>query len=49
MGDNKKKMSAMFSDTIRHIIDTSNELSLQREDIVSLIKEGGQYVLIYFK
>lgn len=49
MGEIKKKMSAMFCNTIRHIVDTSNELELQREDIVSVTKEGGQYILIYFK
>lgn len=49
MGETKKKMSAMFSNTIRHIIDSSNELGLQSEDIVSVTKEGGQYIMIYFK
>lgn len=42
-------MTAFTSTTIRDIVKTSNELCIKREDIVSLLKENGQYVLIYYK
>ena len=34
--------------TIRGIVRLANEEGIKREDIVSLLKENGQFVLIYF-
>ena len=50
MGEVKEKkfMYAIYGDTIREIVNMSNELGIQREDIVSLVKEGGQFILTYF-
>lgn len=45
---NKKIMYAIYGDTIREIVNQSNELGIQRGDIVSLIKDGGQFILTYF-
>ena len=42
-------MTAMSADTIREIVRTANEEGIKREDIVSLLKEGGQFVLVYYK
>lgn len=42
-------MMAMTDNTIRGIIRTANEEGVRRENIVSLLKENGQFVLIYFK
>lgn len=42
-------MTAITDTTIKGIVKTANELSIKREDIVSLIKENGQFVLIYYK
>lgn len=42
-------MHAIYNTTIRGIIKDANEEEIKREDVVSLLKEGGQYVLIYFK
>lgn len=42
-------MMAITDNTIRGIIRTANEEGIKREDIVSLLKENGQFVLIYFK
>lgn len=42
-------MMAITDNTIRGIIRTANEEGLKRENIVSLLKENGQFVLIYFK
>lgn len=45
----RQTMMAMTDNTIRGIIRTANEEGIKRENIVSLLKENGQFVLIYFK
>lgn len=42
-------MTALTDTTIRGIIRLANEKGIKREDIISLLKENGQFVLIYFK
>lgn len=42
-------MTAIVSDTIRGIIRLVNEEGIRKENIVSLLKENGQFVLIYFE
>lgn len=42
-------MTALTGTTIRGIIKSANKEGIKREDIVSLLKENGQFVLIYFK
>lgn len=42
-------MTAMAANTIREIVKTANEEEVKREDIVSLLKENGQFVLVYYK
>lgn len=42
-------MTAMAANTIREIVRTANEEEVRREDIVSLLKENGQFVLVYYK
>ena len=42
-------MTALTDTTIRGIVRSANENGIKREDIVSLLKENGQFVLIYFK
>lgn len=42
-------MAALTDTTIRGIVKSVNEEGIKREDIVSLIKENGQFVLIYFR
>ena len=42
-------MTALTGTTIRSIVRLANEDGIKREDIVSLLKENGQFVLIYFK
>ena len=42
-------MTALISNTIRGIIKTANEKGIKKEDIVSLLKENGQFILIYFR
>lgn len=42
-------MTALTDTTIRGIVRSANEKGIKRGDIVSLLKENGQFVLIYFK
>lgn len=42
-------MTAMTNDTIRGIVKAANEEGVKREDIVSLLRENGQFALVYFK
>ena len=42
-------MTALTDTTIRGIVRSVNEEGIKREDIVSLLKENGQFVLIYFR
>ena len=42
-------MTALIDTTIRGIVRAANEKGIKREDIVSLLKENGQFVLIYFR
>lgn len=42
-------MAALTDATIRGIVRSANEEGIKREDIVSLLKEDGQFVLIYFR
>lgn len=46
---NGKVITALTSSTVRGIVDCARELSIQREDIVTLVKEGNQYILIYYE
>lgn len=51
LGYSKKTqvMTALTATTIRGIVNSANEIGIKREDIVSLLKENGQFVLVYFK
>ena len=42
-------MTALTGTTIRSVVRLANEEGIKREDIVSLLKENGQFVLIYFR
>lgn len=42
-------MTALTDTTIRGIVRSANEEGIKREDIVSLLKENGQFILVYFK
>lgn len=42
-------MTALYNTTLRGIVKDANEEGVKREDVVTLLKENGQFVLIYFK
>ena len=50
-GDTKTSqiISALTATTIRGIVNSANEAGIKRENIVSILKENGQFVLVYFK
>lgn len=49
MGEEKVKlMYAIYAPTIRGIVEQANEIGIQRDDIVSLLENEGQYVLTYY-
>lgn len=42
-------MTAFAENSIRAIVERANELEIKKEYIVSLLKEGNQYFLVYYK
>lgn len=42
-------MTVLIDTTIRGIVNTVNENNIKRENIVTLLKENGQFMLIYYK
>lgn len=48
MEEEYKFMKALTSQTIRELVKAANEIGIRRDDIVSLVKEGGQFILIYY-
>lgn len=44
-----KIATVLVSNTIRGIIKDINEQGINKEDIISLLRENGQFILIYFK
>ena len=42
-------MTAFAGNTLREIVNTANEEGIKRDDIVSLLRDNGQFWLVYFK
>ena len=45
----QKIMTVFVATTIREIVKSVNEEGIKKEDIVSLFKDNGQFILIYYK
>lgn len=43
------KMNVFSGNTLREVINYANSHSLRRENIISILKENGQFWLIYYK
>lgn len=43
-----KAMNAIAASTIREIVRKANEKEIRQEDVVSLVRDGNQFVLIYY-
>lgn len=46
--NNNKSITAITSITIRGIVNLARELDIKKEDIVTLVKEGNEFILIYY-
>lgn len=44
-----KYMSASGARTIRDLVKIANDQNIQREDIVTIMKEADQYLIIYYR
>ena len=42
-------MEVLISKTMRGIVTEANSLKIKKENIVTLFKEGDQYMLVYYK
>ena len=44
-----KNMVAIYDFNLRNLIKNANELGIQKDDIVSFVKDHDSYVLIYYE
>lgn len=44
-----KVITAISAANIRQLITKANNLNVKREDIVSLVKENGSFILVYYR
>lgn len=45
---NSSKMEILISTTIRDLVRQVNELKIQRDNIITIIKDNSQFFLIYY-
>ena len=43
-----KLLHATRARTIRELVDKTNSLQIQKEDIIAVLQEQGYYVLLYY-
>lgn len=43
-----KIMTAVAALTIRELVNIANEYGIKKEDVVTIVKDNGQYVLIHY-
>lgn len=46
---NTKRFNTVYSTTVRGLLKKANEEKISKEDVISIVKEGEQFVLVYFK
>lgn len=44
-----QSMSVLMSPTVRGIVDTVNSEGIKKDNIVSLLKDNGQFILVFYK
>ena len=44
-----KQFKALHAPNIRALLAQANELDITKEDVVSLLREGELFILVYFK
>ena len=47
--DTSKKMKILVVTNITEIVKYVNEENIMKEDIISLLKDNGQWMLVYYK
>ena len=43
-----KIMTAVAALTIRELVNIANKYGIKREDVITIVKDNGQYVLIHY-
>ena len=43
-----KIMTALAALTIRELVNIANKYGIKREDVITIVKDNGQYVLIHY-
>ena len=43
-----KIMTAIAALTIRELVNIANEYGIKKEDVITIVKDNGQYVLIHY-
>lgn len=47
MGEEKSKLGALIGSNVREIIREANKLGIKKDNIITLLYDGSQYILIY--
>lgn len=47
--DTSKKMKILVATNITEIVKHVNEENIMKEDVISLLKDNGQWMLVYYK
>lgn len=48
MKQDNKKMTALFAENSRAIVDKVNSLGIQKDDIVQILPNGEGFILLYY-
>jgi hypothetical protein len=48
MENTKKQLMALNTDSIRRLVNTINELGIEKEDVLKLFYQDGSYYLLYY-
>jgi len=49
MKDTNKRLTALNTDSVRHLVNIINELDIKKEDVLKLFYQDGSYYLLYYE
>lgn len=49
MGGAKSTLQVLYSDRLSTLITKANNMNITKEDIISLVKDNGQFMLVYYR
>lgn len=49
MEENKKILKCVFKENLRLLVQFINSENIQKEDILHITRDAGQYLLLYYK